>query len=176
VLGEGADVLQRTELELRDLDPGIAGRAAGDSLAFRHIASGDDDVRAQLGQHASGLLTEAAGPAGHQCELAAQVDAFRDLARRRLRSELRCVSHITSPLLGFAFVKLHYDTEAARLRRPLIKYTAARSSSSGSAEASIPSTLGIGSKMMCFCSRVSFATGATSSSLPSSTTDRESGQ
>src|SRR5262249_49809084 len=70
----------------------------------------------------------------------------------------------------------HGFTFAARRRRPLIRYVVARTSTKGSSEASIPSTRGIGSKMIFRCSASLLATAPVISTVPKSTTAREPGQ
>src|SRR5262249_60597299 len=97
---EGADVLQRAELELLDLDVAVSGRGADrlrHRLALRHVPGGEDHLGTALGQDARRLLPEAAGPAGDQRHLAAQVDPFGDLARGRRGAELRRVTHRAPP-------------------------------------------------------------------------------
>src|SRR5256886_12311489 len=93
---EGANLLQRAELELLDLDVLVPRRRANprrDRLALWQVSSGENYTRTSLGQDARRLLSESARPAGDQRHLTAQVDAFRDLARRGLGAELRRVAH-----------------------------------------------------------------------------------
>ena len=100
---EGADVLQRAELELLDLDVPIARRGANRGrhrFALRHVAGGEDHVGTSPGQDARRLLAQSARPAGDQRHLAAQVDAVRDLACGGLVAERRRVTHGDPPLDG----------------------------------------------------------------------------
>src|SRR4051794_28989266 len=91
-----------------------------------------------------------------------------------------CLAELFVRLLRHIKLKSHDDAAAAapafRRRRPLSRYTAARSSSSGSADGSIPSTRGIGSKIIFLDSLPSSATSPVNERWPRLTCGRSSGQ
>ena len=95
-LCEGANVFQRAELELLDLDVFVPRRGANrrcNRLALRHVPGGEDHMSTSLGQDPRRFLSESTRPAGDQRHLVAQVDPFCDLARGGLSAELRRVTH-----------------------------------------------------------------------------------
>src|SRR6266566_2202882 len=101
-LREGPNLLQRAKLELLDLDVLVPRRGANprrNGLAFRHVSGGENHMGTSLGQDARRLLSQSARPAGDERQLAAQVDAFCDLARGGLGAEPRRVTHGDPPLL-----------------------------------------------------------------------------
>ncbi len=78
--GEGGERGGVGEIELADLDPFDPGHGATRAL---RIARADGDRRARPGKAAGRLQAEPRVPAGHDHVLASEVEAAKDVVRRR---------------------------------------------------------------------------------------------